>query len=285
METVHRIDELRARIAAWRKQGERIGFVPTMGNLHRGHLALVERLKSEADRIVVSIFVNPTQFGANEDFDGYPRTLEADLANLAPLGVDAVFAPSVAEMYPDGPQLRTKVELATLTDMACGASRPGHFTGVATVVSKLFNIVQPDVAAFGKKDYQQVKVIERMVRDLDIPVRIVPVDTLREADGLAMSSRNGYLSAEERAIAPLLARTLAAAAERLQQGEAPAAVEAWTRQTLDEGGMRTDYVTIRRQSDLAEPTARDRDLVILAAAWLGRARLLDNREITLNALS
>lgn len=253
-----------------------------MGNLHRGHLTLVERLRPEVDRIVVSIFVNPTQFGANEDYDGYPRTLEADLAQLAPLGVDAVFVPSVAEMYPDGPRLRTRVEVTEITDVACGLSRPGHFAGVATVVSKLFNIVQPDVAAFGKKDYQQVKVIERMVRDLDFPVRILLVDTVREADGLAMSSRNGYLTPEERALAPLLARTLEAAEQRLRSGAAVAEVEAWTRQALDAGGMRTDYVTIRRQADLAEPTESDRELVILAAAWLGRARLLDNREVSLN---
>jgi pantoate--beta-alanine ligase len=283
METLSTIGEVRRRVGEWRSQGLRVGFVPTMGNLHQGHLNLVERLASEADRIIVSIFVNPTQFGANEDFSGYPRTLEADLAKLAPLGVAAVFCPNVAEMYPDGPTLRTRVEVPALSDSLCGAARPGHFAGVATVVSKLFNIVQADIAAFGKKDYQQLRVIEQMVRDLDIPTRILPVDTAREADGLAMSSRNGYLSAGERARAPLLQQTLRKAATRLRNGEPRDVVEAWGRATLDASGFRTDYFELRRQADLSVPTEGDRALVLLAAAWLGKARLLDNLELALNA--
>lgn len=283
METLHRIDEVRARVRQWRGEGLRVGFVPTMGNLHDGHLQLVRAAAAEADRVVVSIFVNPTQFGPSEDYASYPRTLEQDCARLAPLGVAAVFAPSVAEMYPDGPRLRTRVSVPEFADMLCGASRPGHFDGVATVVSKLFNIVQPDVAAFGKKDYQQLKVIERMVRDLDMPVRILPVETQREDSGLALSSRNSYLTPEQKAQAALLRRTLQGAAERLRQGEPFAAVEVWGRQELDAQGFRTDYFSIRRQADLQAPSADDRKLVVLTAAWLGKTRLIDNLELQLNS--
>lgn len=282
MNVLHSIDELRTRVREWRKQGLKVGFVPTMGNLHRGHLQLVERARAEADRIVVSIFVNPTQFGAGEDFEKYPRTLEQDCTLLQPLGVDVVFAPSVSEMYPDGPVLSTRVSVPALSDTLCGASRPGHFDGVATVVSKLFHIVEPDIAAFGKKDYQQLLVIRRMVRDLNMPLRIVPVETLREANGLAMSSRNGYLSSEERDRAARIRQTLVEAAERLRKGEPLQSVEVWGREALDAGGFRTDYFSVRRQMDLAVPGDGDRELVVLAAAVLGKARLIDNIELRLN---
>lgn len=282
MQTLSDISSLRQCVRQWRAEGLRVGFVPTMGNLHQGHLNLVQALQPEADRIIVSIFVNPTQFGANEDFAGYPRTLKADLAKLAPLGVAAVFMPGVAEMYPDGPVLSTRVEVPALSGELCGAARPGHFAGVATVVCKLFNIVQPDVAAFGKKDYQQLLVIRRMVRDLNMPVKVLPVETMRESDGLAMSSRNGYLSPEERARAPLLQRTLQEVVNRLRNGEALSAVEGWARTALDAGGFRTDYVEVRRQADLARPEPDDQALVVLAAARLGKARLIDNLEFGLN---
>ena len=284
MEVIHGIDELRGRVRAWRAAGETVGLVPTMGNLHRGHLHLVEQLKPRAQRRVVSIFVNPTQFGANEDFDGYPRTLEADCAQLAPLGVDAVFAPSVAEMYPDGPVLRTRVEVPELADRLCGLARPGHFVGMATVVSKLFNIVQPDLAAFGMKDYQQLQIIRRMVRDLNTPIEIVPVATVREPDGLALSSRNAYLSAEERQIAPRLAQALTAAAERIRAGERDyRRLEEQVSAELVAAGLRPDYVNVRRQLDLEPASGEDAALVLLAAAWLGRARLIDNLELRLDA--
>lgn len=279
METLHEIVQVRERVRRWRQSGLRVGLVPTMGNLHPGHLALVEALRPLADRIVVSIFVNPTQFGAGEDFASYPRTLEADLVKLAPTGAAAVFAPAVEEMYPDGPRVATRVEVGGLSDLLCGASRPGHFAGVATVVCKLFNIVQPDVAAFGRKDYQQLLVIRRMVRELNLPVEILGVETLREADGLAMSSRNGYLDSTERAQAPLLRQTLLEAARRLQSGEAAEAVEAWARRALDAGGFRTDYFELRDRGDLGRPRPEQSERVLLAAAWLGRARLIDNLEL------
>ncbi len=283
MRVVDRISDLREQVRQWRNAGERVGLVPTMGNLHRGHLDLVERMKAHADRVVVSIFVNPLQFGAGEDFASYPRTLEADCEQLRALGADLVFAPSVAEVYPDGGELSTRVDVPALGSILCGASRPGHFAGVATVVSKLFNLVQPDAAIFGKKDYQQLMVIKQMVRDLNIPVTILEADTVREADGLAMSSRNGYLSPSERQQAPALARILREAAERIVAGERQfRALEEWAVQALNEAGFRPDYVSVRRQSDLHEANDTDQDLVLLAAAWLGRARLIDNIEVRLN---
>lgn len=281
LDLISRVAELRSRVQAWRRVGHKIGFVPTMGNLHQGHLDLVKALDRRCDRVLVSIFVNPTQFGPGEDFANYPRTLEADCGKLAPLGVDAVFLPSVEEMYPDGPGLRTRVEVPEFSGILCGASRSGHFAGVATVVTKLLNIVQPDLAAFGKKDYQQLRVIQRLVRDLNLPVEVLAVETTREADGLAMSSRNGYLGSDERERAAGLRRTLLAAARRLQDGEPKAEVEVWGAEALDAAGFRTDYFSVRRQEDLALPAEGDRDLVILAAAHLGKARLIDNLELRL----
>lgn len=282
MQTVHAIAELRARVAAWKRAGERVAFVPTMGNLHRGHIYLVERARELAPRTVASIFVNPTQFGPNEDFAGYPRTLADDSRQLAAVGLDLLFAPGVAEMYPRPSDEMTQVTVPELSGILCGASRPVHFRGVATVVGKLFNMVQPDMALFGEKDWQQLMVIRRLVADLDFPVEIVGVPTVRESDGLAMSSRNGYLTAEERAIAPTLYATLVASAERLRAGErdyARLANEAEMR--LASVGFRPDYFAVRRADDLRPPATGDADLRILAAAWLGRARLIDNLAATL----
>lgn len=283
MHIVHYIRELRAEVRVWRERRETVGLVPTMGNLHAGHLALVEEARARCDRVVVSVFVNPTQFTPGEDYETYPRSLDRDCAVLEPMGVDSVFAPPVEEVYPDGPGARTRVELPELTGILCGATRPGHFTGVATVVAKLFNIVQPDVAVFGRKDFQQFIVIRRMVRDLDVPVEIVGSPTVREADGLAMSSRNWYLSARERPLATAINRMLRRVAQRLEAGERDiAALETEGRRELEAAGLRPDYVAVRRRDDLGSPTAGDRALVVLAAAYLGRTRLIDNIELTLN---
>jgi pantoate--beta-alanine ligase len=279
MKRVHEVAPLRAQIADWRRQG-RVAFVPTMGNLHAGHLALIEEARRHADRVVSSVFVNPLQFGEGEDFEAYPRTLASDAAKLEQVDTDLLFAPPVEVIYPRPPAEQTRVEVPGLSDLLCGASRPGHFVGVATIVCKLFNLVQPDVAVFGKKDYQQLMVIRRMVEDLDLPVEIVGLDTVREDDGLAMSSRNAYLSAEERRQAPLLHQTLRRVAERISAGETD--LEALTRQaeqTLEAGGFRPDYFAVRRARDLRRALEQDRELVILAAAFLGRARLIDNLEL------
>ncbi|TCO82073.1 pantothenate synthetase [Plasticicumulans lactativorans] len=282
MQLIHGIAELRATLAAWRRAGERIALVPTMGNLHAGHIRLVERARELAPRTIASVFVNPMQFGPSEDFAAYPRTLDADRTRLAAAQLDVLFAPAVTEVYPRGLDGMTQVAVPHITDTLCGQSRPGHFTGVTTVVAKLFNMVQPDIALFGEKDWQQLQVIRRMADDLDMPIDIVGVPTVREADGLAMSSRNGYLSAAERALAPTLYAVLSAAAERLRAGERNfAAVETAAAETLDEAGLRPDYVQVRRADDLAAPGASDRHLRILAAAWLGRARLIDNCPVEL----
>ena len=277
MQTVHTIAELRARVMAWKRAGEQVAFVPTMGNLHRGHIHLVECARELAPRTVASIFVNPMQFGPSEDFAAYPRTLDADSRQLETAGLDLLFAPSVAEVYPRPLEQMTQVTVPELPTVLCGASRPTHFSGVTTVVSKLFNMVQPDIAVFGEKDWQQLVIIRRMATDLDMPVAIVGVPTVREPDGLALSSRNGYLSAEERAIAPTLYATLRATAERLRAGERDfAALEAEAKAQLASAGFRPDYFEIRRPDDLQRPNLEDAELRIFAAAWLGRARLIDN---------
>lgn len=276
------INEMRRQIAQWRQGGDRIAFVPTMGNLHAGHLQLVERAHQLADRVVVSIFVNPLQFGANEDLANYPNTPEEDAARLIAHGTDLLFRPTEAEMYPNGRDAVTWVEVPGISDILCGAHRPGHFRGVATVVCKLFNMVQPDVAIFGEKDYQQLTVLRRMVSDLCMPVEMVGEPTVREADGLAMSSRNGYLTPEQRAIAPQLYRTLKDVVARLQAGEhAYLALEQRAVSALRDGGFQPDYVSIRRAGDLMNPVPGERKLVVLAAAFLGRARLIDNLLIEL----
>jgi pantoate--beta-alanine ligase len=268
---------LRATLADWRRAGARIGFVPTMGNLHEGHLDLVRAAAGAAQRVVVSIFVNPLQFGPGEDFAAYPRTLEDDLARLEGTGCDLVFAPTEAVMYPSGRAGTTRVEVPGVSDILCGGSRQGHFAGVTTVVAKLFNLVQPDLAVFGQKDYQQLTIIRRMTADLDFPVEIAGVPTRREADGLAMSSRNRYLTAAERRIAPALHGALQAAADALQRGERDfVALQHAGMDNIRSAGMSPEYFEVRRQGDLGTPQGSDRNLVVLAASKLGRARLIDN---------
>lgn len=270
------LDELRARVGGWRRAGLRVGFVPTMGNLHAGHLALVHRAGELADRVVTSIFVNPTQFGPGEDFEDYPRTLDADLAALADTPCDLAFTPDVATLYPFGPEEAVRISVPGITGILEGERRPGHFDGVCTVVARLFQMVGPDVAVFGRKDYQQLEVIQRMTRDLAMPVDIQGADTVREADGLALSSRNQYLTAGERRRAPALYRTLEEAASRLEAGErAFAALEAEAMRALEQAGFEPEYVSVRRP-DLGKPRSGDEAFVVLAAARLGRARLIDN---------
>jgi pantoate--beta-alanine ligase len=282
MQTVATIAALRAATGAWRQGGERIALVPTMGNLHEGHLRLVAEAKRLARRVVVSIFVNPTQFGAGEDFASYPRTEGADAAKLRGAGADLLFLPRVEEMYPGGSQGMTYVEVPGLSDRLCGKFRPGHFRGVATVVCKLFNMVQPDLALFGEKDYQQLAVIRRMTRDLNLPVEIVGVPTVREPSGLAMSSRNGYLSPEEKNRAAFLHQLLLRIADQLRAGQRDyAALEAQGEHALREAGFAPDYLAIRRASDLEVPDTRDVELVVLVAARLGKARLIDNISLEL----
>ena len=277
MQTVHGLPDLREIILHWRRQGHTIAFVPTMGNLHGGHLSLLARARELADRTVMSIFVNPIQFGRGEDYEHYPSTLAEDSRKLSANGLDLLFAPDLAQLYPGGFDTDTRVTVPELSDILCGKFRPGHFSGVATVVSKLLVNVQPDVALFGEKDYQQVLVLKRMAKDLCFPVRILGLPIVREADGLAMSSRNAYLSPEERALAPVIYRTLQQAAPRLRQaGVTLAQVEEEGMQVLQQAGLRPEYFSIRRAEDLGEPGPGDRSLQILVAAWLGKARLIDN---------
>ncbi|KOR30333.1 pantoate--beta-alanine ligase [Achromatium sp. WMS2] len=279
METIDSNESLRNRVAAWHRQEERIAFVPTMGNLHQGHLELVRRASESAQHVVVSIFVNPLQFGLNEDFIAYPRTLAADQEQLVALNVDILFNPSEEELYPDGQTTQTRVEVPSLSSILCGTSRQGHFSGVSTIVCKLFNLVQPNVAMFGEKDYQQLLIIKRMVRDLNLAIEIVGVPTVRDTDGLAMSSRNNYLSPAERAKAPILYQAIQEGAQGLMHGFAPLRAETTVYNALRSAGFRPDYVKIRRTIDLGEPTKDDVDLIILAAAYLGRTRLIDNLRV------
>lgn len=283
MEQLHGVAEVRERVAQWRHEGHTIGLVPTMGNLHDGHLSLVREARRHCDRVVVSIFVNPTQFGPGEDFDAYPRTLDADAARLREAGVEVLFAPTVEAMYPLGAN-RTWVDVDALGDYLCGADRPGHFRGVATVVSKLFNIVQPDVAVFGEKDFQQLAILRRMAAELLFPIRLIGAPTAREADGLAMSSRNGFLTETERARAPLLQQHLQDARRAVEQGERDyRALEKRISVSLAEHGFDVDYVTVANATTLAPAAAEDRELVIAAAARLGRPRLIDNLTLSLPA--
>lgn len=277
MHTLRTVAELREQVLAWRMQDARIGFVPTMGNLHAGHLSLVEQARTESDRVIVSVFVNPTQFGPNEDFARYPRTESEDAAKLESANADLLFLPTVEEMYPGGTEATTFVEVPGLSEQFCGAFRPGHFRGVATIVARLFNMVQPDLAVFGEKDFQQLLVIRRMVHDLAFPVRIMGVPTARESDGLAMSSRNQYLSDVERRKAALIYQLLTGTAERIACGETDyAALEQSAMAVLEAEGFRPDYFAVRRSSDLGPPAENDSELVILAAARLGNTRLIDN---------
>lgn len=277
MQTVQDAPALRAAIRGWRSKGQTVGFVPTMGNLHAGHQSLVRLARARADRVVASVFVNPTQFGPNEDFERYPRTLVHDQAALADEGCDLLFAPEVATIYPYGAELSVSLRVPQITATLEGAHRPGHFDGVATVVCKLFNLVNPDLAVFGQKDFQQLKVIERMVRDLSLPVKVIAAPILRADDGLALSSRNQYLSPQERARAPLIHDTLLKMRELLDQGHPWRAVEQVAEAQLTRAGFAPDYAAIRRAEDLAEPEEGQREgLVALIAARLGDTRLIDN---------
>ena len=276
IEAVSELGVLRARVAGWRRDGLRIGFVPTMGNLHPGHRSLVALAREHADRVVASVFVNPTQFGPGEDFARYPRTPEADVAALAEAGCDLAWLPSVDVMYPLGIDNAVRIRVPGVTDVLEGAHRPGHFDGVATVVARLFNQVQPDLAVFGRKDYQQLAVIRHLVADLAFPVELLAAPTLREPDGLAMSSRNQYLDAGARSRAPEIHRVLQAMRDGVLRGEAPDRVEEVARQRLATAGFEADYVVVRSQ-DLGEPRAGG-PWVALVAARLGPTRLIDNLE-------
>ena len=282
MITVHTIRELRDHVRNARMTGRRIGFVPTMGNLHEGHVSLIDRARDDDCFTVASIFVNPLQFNDKSDLARYPRTLPDDQAKLNAAGCDLLFAPDVDEMYPAGQEAQSIVHVPVVSEGLCGGSRPGHFDGVSTVVTKLFNMVQPDIAYFGEKDCQQVAVIRKMVADLNMPIEIVPVPTARAADGLALSSRNGYLNEQERALATGLYRTLQEIAAEFRAGHDIAASLASARTRLDQRGFRTDYLEIRRSDDLRPATLADRSVVILGAAFLGPARLIDNLQVTLN---
>ncbi|WP_456417294.1 pantoate--beta-alanine ligase [Thiolapillus sp.] len=279
MKQVETVAQLRQAVS--RLAGD-TALVPTMGNLHQGHLALVRRARELAGQVVVSIFVNPMQFDREQDLRAYPRTLDEDLALLRNEGVDLVFTPAEKLVYPKPMAAHTRVEVPGISDIFCGKSRPGHFVGVSTIVCKLFNMVQPRIAVFGKKDYQQLLVIKRMVEDLAIPVELVGVDTVREEDGLAMSSRNNYLDARQRRIAPALYQALRSAADALEQGDKDfPALEQAAVERMASAGLRPDYFGIRRASDLGRPAVDEQELVILGAAFLGMARLIDNLEVRL----
>ena len=274
--------ELRQYVQHWKDHGQSIAFIPTMGNLHGGHMSLIEKGQSLSDRSLCSIFVNPMQFGPNEDFNHYPRTLDADLAKLEAAGCDLVYLPTASELYPEGLDKITKVEVTDLTDHYEGAHRPGHFTGVATVVLKLFNIVKPDVSVFGKKDYQQYRVISKMVEDLNLDVQIIGQETTREPSGLATSSRNQYLSSAEAERAALIYRVLCRCAQQIGEGERDyAALQETAVRELDQAGFSTDYFVVCNAETLLPATPEDRDLVILVTAGLGDTRLLDNIEVSL----
>ncbi|MCG9745275.1 pantoate--beta-alanine ligase [Shewanella sp. Isolate8] len=276
MYTTQDIAAIRTQVRQWKHAGETVAFVPTMGNLHQGHITLVTEALKRADHVVVSIFVNPMQFGQNEDLDAYPRTLAADQAALEAAGAELLFTPTPAIIYPKGMDKQTFVEVPGLSEELCGASRPGHFRGVATIVCKLFNIVQPDVALFGKKDFQQLMVIKAMVEDLSLPIEIFGVDTIRERSGLAMSSRNGYLSESQKQQAAQLKRTLDEMAEAIAQGQAIPNVVQQAQEQLHQAGFKPDYLSVRNAADLREASDDDKQLVILAAAFMGSTRLIDN---------
>ncbi|KPY77915.1 Pantothenate synthetase [Pseudomonas amygdali pv. lachrymans] len=281
MNTVKTVQELRAAVARARSEGKRIALTPTMGNLHSGHAALVAKAAQRADFVVATIFVNPLQFGPNEDLATYPRTLAADQEKLLQAGCNLLFTPNVEEMYPHGMADQTLVSVPHLSQGLCGASRPGHFEGVATVVSKLFNMVQPDLAIFGDKDFQQLAVIRAMVRDLNMPIQIIGEPTVRADDGLALSSRNGYLNEAQRAAAPALYQAIRQTADAISAGEQDFdALLTSKKQQLEAAGFRIDYLEIRDATSLRPTTAENRDVVILAAAFLGKTRLIDNLHLT-----
>jgi len=271
--------QLRTQVAQWHREGRRVGFVPTMGNLHAGHHSLLAIAREHADIVVASVFVNPTQFGPNEDFARYPRTPEADAAGLAAHGCDALFTPTLEDLYPFGAARSVKVSVPELPDLLEGAIRPGHFDGVATVVAKLFNLVQPQVAVFGRKDYQQLLVVRRMVLDLGYPIAIVGAPIVREANGLAMSSRNQYLDAGQRTRAGAIHATLERMRDAVLGGQPVAKVEADARAGLEQAGLVPDYAVVRRADDLAEAGPGEADRVALIAARMGNTRLIDNLSI------
>jgi len=280
MQISKHINSLQQELAVLTMQGESLALVPTMGNLHAGHMSLVREARKLADRVVVSVFVNPAQFDRDEDLAAYPRTLDEDIQKLEKGRVDLVFAPHVEEVY--GENSVTRIQVPGLADCLEGASRPGHFDGVATIVAKLFNLIQPDVALFGEKDFQQLLLIQRMADDLNFPVTVMGFPTVREADGLAMSSRNGYLSEEERQNAPQLFASLQSVEQALRRGERDfAGLEQQISENLVNSGFSVDYVAIRRASDLKEPKGDESELVVLASAWLGQARLIDNIPVNL----
>ncbi len=283
MITVETLAELRAHIAQARSEGKRIGFVPTMGNLHNGHMTLIDEAAEQCDFVVASIFVNPLQFNDKDDLKRYPRTLSADQMHLKDHDCDLLFFPDVDEVYPNGQAQQTLVGVPEVSQGLCGGSRPGHFDGVSTVVSKLFNMVQPDAAFFGEKDFQQLAVIRRMVADLCMPIEIIGVPTCREPDGLAMSSRNGYLSAEERVQAVHLSKALITLKEQIRAGSSdfPMLIEE-AKAYLNEHGLTPDYVEICRVDTLKQASTDDKELVILGAVFLGSARLIDNFTLTLS---
>jgi pantoate--beta-alanine ligase len=277
MLSFHTIQETRDALNLVRQKGKTVAFVPTMGNLHQGHLRLIETARKNADYIAVSIFVNPIQFGPNEDFDAYPRTLEQDSEKLIAQGTDLLFAPSAAEMYPYGLEDQIRVGTPEIANTLCGADRPDHFSGVTTVVSKLFNIIQPDIAVFGEKDYQQLAVVKKMVMDLCFPIKVVSMPTIREASGLALSSRNGNLRATDAEIAPLLHQTLNTYKNIILTGQRNyVELEKEATQILEKNGFKVDYFSICNQRSLTKASSRQRDLVILVAAKLGTVRLIDN---------
>ncbi|MCM2973599.1 pantoate--beta-alanine ligase [Larsenimonas suaedae] len=282
MQRVHDIDNLQQTLTRARLEQKRIALVPTMGNLHQGHLDLVKAARDEADLVVTSIFVNPLQFGPSEDFDRYPRTLDSDCLKLMEAGCDVVFAPSVDTLYPNGQSGLTTVHVPGVSEGLCGARRPGHFDGVATVVSLLFHIVGPDVACFGEKDYQQLAVIRKMVHDLHLPIVIKGVPIAREPDGLALSSRNQYLTPEQREKAPRLADTLKAIKERLENGRPTSETITWGLQQLTELGFRPDYLELRDAATLSPLSETTRSAIVLVAAHLGETRLLDNLYVRLS---
>jgi pantoate--beta-alanine ligase len=280
METVTTTAAVRERVRAWRREGRGVAFVPTMGNLHAGHVSLIEAARRHGERFVASIFVNPMQFGPNEDFAHYPRTPREDERMLAAAGCNLMFMPEVAEIYPHGAERATRVEVPGLSRILEGEFRPGHLEGVSTVVAKLFHIVEPDVAVFGEKDFQQLTVIRRMVEELCMPVRIVGAPTVRDDDGLAMSSRNQYLTPAERALAPVIYATLQAAVRRVQGGDMDfASIERSGFKALESAGFSPDYFSLRQAADLSVPAPGVRELVVLTAARLGRARLIDNLQV------
>jgi pantoate--beta-alanine ligase len=282
MQIVNTKSELSVAVSKFKKSGRKVGFVPTMGNLHKGHLFLVSAAFDECDVVVVSIFVNPMQFGENEDLATYPRTPESDIEALSAMNVDLVYLPPVSDVYPGGLTNQTRVVVPGLSEILCGISRPQFFSGVATVVNRLFNFVQPDCAFFGRKDFQQLLVIRKMVRDLAMPVQVHAVEIVREEDGLAMSSRNAYLDSKQRQQAARLNQVLQRAAANYMEYDAITDLERDAREQLASYGFRVDYVEVRRSDDLGVPRAGDTRLIILAATWLGTTRLIDNMEFIAN---